>query len=198
MTAGPKYEFLWADGKVVKKPIKFPSPVYHDLLRNWTAAQFKNASVFPPQGQPFPPEFGGVVSVMARRWFRIYAHYYYSHWKEVQGAGAEERMHGRFLLFYLFTKEFGLLSEYDMAPLRSLVEHFEGMTVAPVWSPSNHFRFPKEIRMAVKGLLSLQLRDGDNKPRYPLAPFQFIPNEIMFLIIEYFCPTVFRGERRYK
>lgn len=35
MSAGPKYEYLWADGKTIKKPIKVSAPEYVDFLMTW-------------------------------------------------------------------------------------------------------------------------------------------------------------------
>ena len=35
MSAGPKYEYHWADGQTVKKPIKCSAPKYIDYLMTW-------------------------------------------------------------------------------------------------------------------------------------------------------------------
>jgi len=35
MSAGPKYEYLWADGEKIKKPIKVSAPEYIDYLMTW-------------------------------------------------------------------------------------------------------------------------------------------------------------------
>ena len=35
MSAGPKYEYHWADGHHVKKPIKCSAPRYIDYLMSW-------------------------------------------------------------------------------------------------------------------------------------------------------------------
>ena len=35
MCAGPKYEYMWADGQTVKKPISCSAPRYVDYLLTW-------------------------------------------------------------------------------------------------------------------------------------------------------------------
>ena len=39
MSAGPKYEYHWADGQTVKKPIKCSAPKYIDYLMTWVQDQ---------------------------------------------------------------------------------------------------------------------------------------------------------------
>ena len=35
MSAGQKFEYLWADGHSVKEPLKVPAPEYIELLMTW-------------------------------------------------------------------------------------------------------------------------------------------------------------------
>jgi MOB kinase activator 1 len=42
MSAGQKFEYLWADGLNVKTPLKVPAPEYIDLLMTWVENQFNN------------------------------------------------------------------------------------------------------------------------------------------------------------
>jgi len=46
MSAGPKYEFLWADGVKYKKPIKVSAPEYVDLLMEWIEHQINDPKIF--------------------------------------------------------------------------------------------------------------------------------------------------------
>lgn len=56
MTAGPQYEYHWADGVNVKKPIKCSAPEYIDYLMNWIQVQLDDESLFPSQlGSFFRP-----------------------------------------------------------------------------------------------------------------------------------------------
>ncbi|EGR30145.1 mps one binder kinase activator-like 1a, putative [Ichthyophthirius multifiliis] len=49
MSAGPKYEYLWADGQNVKTPLKVSACEYIDYLMTWVEAQINNETLFPCQ-----------------------------------------------------------------------------------------------------------------------------------------------------
>ncbi len=75
-----RYEYGWADGKDVKKPMKVSAPEYIDLLFNWIQMTLEDESTFPTlEGQPFPKHFKSVVKTIFKKLFRVYAHVYYSH-----------------------------------------------------------------------------------------------------------------------
>jgi len=40
MSAGPKYEYMWADGRAVKKAINCSAPDYVDFLMTWVQVRF--------------------------------------------------------------------------------------------------------------------------------------------------------------
>jgi len=85
MAAGGKYEYHWADGVKVKKPIRVSAPEYINKLFDWIEEQLDDEGVFPQQlGQPFPPNFMDVTRTIHKRLFRVYAHIYHSHFKQVQ------------------------------------------------------------------------------------------------------------------
>lgn len=47
MSAGPKYEYHWADGQTIKKAIKCSAPEYVDYLMTWVQNQLDDESTFP-------------------------------------------------------------------------------------------------------------------------------------------------------
>ncbi|MBA0768846.1 hypothetical protein Gotri_017622, partial [Gossypium trilobum] len=47
MTAGPKYEYRWADGVQIKKPIEVSAPKYVEYLMDWIESQLDDESIFP-------------------------------------------------------------------------------------------------------------------------------------------------------
>jgi len=47
MSAGPKYEYLWADGVAVTKPVRVSAREYVDLLMTWIEGQIHNETIFP-------------------------------------------------------------------------------------------------------------------------------------------------------
>lgn len=42
-----RYEYLWADDKKIKKPIKVSAPEYADYLMTWVQGILEDESVFP-------------------------------------------------------------------------------------------------------------------------------------------------------
>ncbi|KAJ6913882.1 MOB kinase activator-like 1A isoform X1 [Populus alba x Populus x berolinensis] len=102
MTAGPKYEYRWADGVTIKKPIEVSAPKYVEYLMDWIEAQLDDELIFPQKlGAPFPPNFQDVVKTIFKRLFRVYAHIYHSHFQKI---------------------EFRLIDKGELAPLYDLVE----------------------------------------------------------------------------
>ncbi|XP_027710296.1 MOB kinase activator 1B [Vombatus ursinus] len=64
MSAGPKYEYHWADGTNIKKPIKCSAPKYIDYLMTWVQDQLDDETLFPSKivsiagsSTSRPPEF---------------------------------------------------------------------------------------------------------------------------------------------
>lgn len=55
MSAGPKYEYHWADGQTVKKPIKCSAPKYIDYLMTWVQDQLDDETLFPSKIGRFSP-----------------------------------------------------------------------------------------------------------------------------------------------
>ncbi len=47
MSAGPKYEYLWADGIKIKKPIKVSAPEYVEYLMTWIQQILDDENIFP-------------------------------------------------------------------------------------------------------------------------------------------------------
>ncbi|KAF8370137.1 hypothetical protein HHK36_005954 [Tetracentron sinense] len=134
MTAGPKYEYRWADGVTIKKPIEVSAPKYVEYLMNWIEAQLDDESIFPQKlGAPFPPNFCEVVKTIFKRMFRVYAHIYHSHFQKIVSLKEEAHLNTCFKHFILFTwgfsltdltlmQEFRLIDKGELAPLYDLIE----------------------------------------------------------------------------
>ncbi|KAA0068132.1 MOB kinase activator-like 1A isoform X1 [Cucumis melo var. makuwa] len=72
MTAGPKYEYRWADGVQIKKPIEVSAPKYVEYLMDWIESQLDDESIFPQKlGTPFPPNFKDVVKTIFKRLWKL-------------------------------------------------------------------------------------------------------------------------------
>eukprot|EP01127_Copromyxa_protea_P000383 TRINITY_DN10314_c0_g1_i1.p1 TRINITY_DN10314_c0_g1~~TRINITY_DN10314_c0_g1_i1.p1 ORF type:complete len:209 (-),score=48.19 TRINITY_DN10314_c0_g1_i1:128-754(-) len=125
MNAGPKYQYLWPQGK--SKPLDLPAPQYIDRLMEWIEDQFDDVSIFPPNvGQPYPKDFPKIVSQIFRKMFRVYAHIYYSHFGEMVVV-SEAHLNSAFKFFHYFVQEFNLVSKADLMPLE---ETFERLSLA--------------------------------------------------------------------
>jgi len=123
MSAGPKYEYLWADGKDIKKPLKVSAPEYADYLMTWVQNILEDETIFPTSEEtPFPKTFKSTVKTIFKRLFRIYAHIYYSHAQEIVDLGVEAHLNTAFKHFYLFIEEFDLVEPKEMAPLEHEIE----------------------------------------------------------------------------
>ncbi|KAJ3670243.1 hypothetical protein LUZ60_010567 [Juncus effusus] len=123
MSAGPKFEYRWADGVQIKKPIEVSAPKYVEYLMDWIEAQLDDESIFPQRlGAPFPPNFRDVVKTIFKRLFRVYAHIYHSHFQKIVSLKEEAHLNTCFKHFTFFTWEFRLIDKAELAPLNDLIE----------------------------------------------------------------------------
>nr|CAB3494823.1 unnamed protein product [Digitaria exilis] len=126
MSAGPKFEYRWADGVQIKKPIEVSAPKYVEYLMDWIEAQLDDESIFPQKlGTSFPQNFKEVVKTIFKRLFRVYAHIYHSHFQKIVSLKEEAHLNTCFKHFTLFTRvccEFKLIDKAELAPLIDLIE----------------------------------------------------------------------------
>ncbi|XP_059821463.1 MOB kinase activator 1B-like [Hypanus sabinus] len=123
MSAGPKYEYHWADGTNVKKPIKCSAPKYIDYLMTWVQEQLDDETLFPSKiGVPFPRNFISVAKAILKRLFRVYAHIYHQHFESVIQLQEEAHLNTSFKHFIFFVQEFNLIDRRELAPLQELIE----------------------------------------------------------------------------
>eukprot|EP01097_Dermamoeba_algensis_P001237 TRINITY_DN1469_c0_g1_i1.p1 TRINITY_DN1469_c0_g1~~TRINITY_DN1469_c0_g1_i1.p1 ORF type:complete len:222 (+),score=50.65 TRINITY_DN1469_c0_g1_i1:49-714(+) len=123
MSAGPKYEYLWADEQN-KKPVKLSARDYIDRLMTWVQGILDDERVFPPRSDmPFPKNFQEIVKKIFKRLFRVYAHIYYSHFQKIVSLGEEAHLNTCFKHFYYFIDEFRLVEKKELAPLSPLIDN---------------------------------------------------------------------------
>ena len=128
MSAGPKYEYHWADGHTVKKPIKCSAPKYIDYLMTWVQDQLDDEQLFPSKiGVPFPKSFLSSAKTILKRLFRVYAHIYHQHFNEVVQLGEEAHLNTSFKHFIYFVQEFSLIEKRELAPLQELIDRLTGV-----------------------------------------------------------------------
>nr|XP_027194086.1 MOB kinase activator 1B [Dermatophagoides pteronyssinus] len=123
MSAGPKYEYHWADGTTVKKPIKCSAPKYIDYLMTWVQDQLDDENIFPSKiGVPFPKNFISIAKTILKRLFRVYAHIYHQHFQQIVRLDEEAHLNTSFKHFIFFVQEFNLIDKRELAPLSELIE----------------------------------------------------------------------------
>lgn len=107
MSAGSRYEYLWPAQATVsgvgetpasaglaqqapprQRPLRLSAPEYVERLFDWIEAQIDDERLFPQQfGEPFPAGFQQVAQAILRRLFRVYAHVYHHHFRQVVALG---------------------------------------------------------------------------------------------------------------
>ncbi|KAH9686927.1 MOB kinase activator-like 1B [Citrus sinensis] len=118
-----RYEYRWADGVQIKKPIEVSAPKYVEYLMDWIESQLDDESIFPQKlGAPFPSNFKEVVKTIFKRLFRVYAHIYHSHFQKIVSLKEEAHLNTCFKHFILFTCEFGLIDKKELGPLQELID----------------------------------------------------------------------------
>lgn len=121
MCAGP-FTFLWADGDAVKVPTKMSAPQYFDCLLTWVDKQLADKTFLPVEpGVVFPPNYRKGMRVIYKRLFRIYAHTFHSHFKELMEGEADAHLNHSFKHFIYFVKEFDLIDDAELEPMKDLV-----------------------------------------------------------------------------
>ena len=126
MSAGPKYEYLWADGNNVKTPLKVSAAEYIEYLMTWVENQLNNESLFPSQiGVTFPKNFTAMVKTIFKRLFRVYAHIYYSHFEKIVLLGCQYHLNTCFKHFIFFVEKYDLVEKKELAPLAELITKFK-------------------------------------------------------------------------
>jgi len=122
MSASAKYEYKWADGQQVKRPIQCSAPQYIDNLMTWIQDQLDDEALFPSRiGVAFPKNFQESAKAIYKRLFRVYAHIYHHHFDEVKSLQEEAHLNTSFKHFVFFVKEFKLVPEQEFAPLSDLI-----------------------------------------------------------------------------
>ncbi|KAJ3439131.1 mob kinase activator-like [Anaeramoeba flamelloides] len=113
MTAGPRYEYYWQEGK---KSVQ-------TTLLSWVDELTEDPKIFPPmENDPFPKHFKKYVSVIFKRLFRVYAHIFTCHFRDIQDMGTEPHFNSCYKHFLLFVLHFKLLKKSDLEPLKVLNE----------------------------------------------------------------------------
>lgn len=98
MSAGPRYEYQWAqpsygsgaESGAPKRLTRLSAPEYVDNLLGWIQSIIDDEAYFPSKlGVAFPRNFSKIAKDVFRRLFRVYAHIYNSHFEVMVALGIE-------------------------------------------------------------------------------------------------------------
>lgn len=123
MSGGSRYEYLWADTNLYKKPTALPAPRYIELLMDWIESQINNEEIFPVTTDvPFPKSFSQLCKKILTRLFRVFVHVYIHHFDRIVSIGAEAHVNTCYKHFYYFVTEFELITQKELDPLAEMTK----------------------------------------------------------------------------
>lgn len=167
MSAGSKFEYLWADGKEYKQPTKVTAPKYVELLFAWVQCQLDDEKVFPTApGVPFPPDFRERVQAIFKRLFRVYAHIFYGHYERVKELEFEHHLNSCFKHFMYCVLEYDLVRSEELKPLQALMDGFLKEDDAK-WGP---YRPGRGVHAAAAPLPPARATSAGEPPQPPPPP----------------------------
>ena len=67
------------------------------------------------------------AKTILKRLFRVYAHIYHQHFKEVVSLGEEAHLNTSFKHFIYFVQEFELIEKKELAPLQELIDRLTSL-----------------------------------------------------------------------
>ncbi|EER07108.1 Maintenance of ploidy protein mob1, putative, partial [Perkinsus marinus ATCC 50983] len=121
MNAGD-FEYAWADDEAGELK-KVSALEYMSNVLDWSERKITDRRFMPNEhGQPYPANFKAELAIVYKRFFRLYAHIYYSHFKQLEDAGVERHLNHSFKHFVYFVRRFELVDESELAPLQSLID----------------------------------------------------------------------------
>ena len=125
MMAGPKYEYYWCDESISKKPIKVTAQEYVSHLKKWTMNFLQDPKIIPnDEAADFAPNFRTLVKNVFKRWFRVYAHIYHSHFDTVEDLKLKCHMNSSFRHYIKFCNEFSLIHDREFGPMTRLINEW--------------------------------------------------------------------------
>jgi len=123
MSAGKHNHYAWQD-RPGDEVLNCTAYTYQIKLLEYSHRVLRDRDLIPQDGRPFPPHFMDEMKVLLKRWFRIYAHIYLHHFKVFLDGGAEAHLNCTYKRFLFFVKEFQLVDDKDMQPLKELNDKF--------------------------------------------------------------------------
>ncbi|KAF9013194.1 Mob1/phocein, partial [Cyathus striatus] len=129
MAAGPSLNYTWTNQG--GKPVSLPAPTYIDYVMSSIQNLVEDENTFPTKtsksllhsftlplikfaDHPFQQSFPATVRTMYRQLFRVFAHIYHAHYKEILNLRSEPHFNSLFAHFLAFGREYQLLEDKDI------------------------------------------------------------------------------------
>lgn len=132
MTAGRRFEYLWADGVKYIQPVKLTAPDYVKHLMIWVEKMLEpyvNKRKLTENGEFVNKSWKKAFRNIFKRLFRVYAHIYHSHMKIIEELNIQKHLNTSFKRFVMFVDEFSIITLAHMEPLADLVRKMLGTAV---------------------------------------------------------------------
>lgn len=121
MCAGT-FEYRWADGVKYPKAVRMSAPLYMETLLSWVDEQLGDEKFLPVEpGIPFVASYRKGMRTIYKRLFRIFAHLCHSHGQEMVEMECDAHVKHCFRHFIYMVKEFNLVEDSELDPLKELV-----------------------------------------------------------------------------
>jgi len=124
MSAGKHVQYNWADEKN-PQPQELTATQYMNTLVTYAESHLSDRELLPVDNSAFPPRFRQVMATLCKRFFRVYAHAFLSHFQELSEGGVQAELNFCFKHFLFFVLEFDLVDRRVMQPLEQLIQKFE-------------------------------------------------------------------------
>ncbi len=112
----------------------------------------------PFAGVPFPKDFMRIAKTILKRLFRVYAHIYHQHFREVVSLGEEAHLNTSFKHFIYFVQ----VTKYDILCLRHRFSTFKSQGVSPNSNKNDRASFEdfKSKRELFTSVSTVAIRKG--------------------------------------
>lgn len=85
-------------------------------------------------GVTFPKNFLTIAKTILKRLFRVYAHVYHAHFRDIINLNEEPHLNTSFKHFIYFVQEFSLIEKRELAPLQELIDKLMHEAWRTVWT----------------------------------------------------------------
>lgn len=121
---GVSHDWAQAGGQHAAEP-PLSAPEYMERLVNWSHSLLTDPAIVPKDGSAFPATFFAEMRRLHQRFLCAYAHVYLHHLDVIRAGGVARHVDCSFNHWRLFAREFELVGEEELAPLREIIAGIE-------------------------------------------------------------------------